>query len=124
MHNFKYLLIAVNLDTRPPVVTIKPLPSITNEKVITIRWTSNEFANYRCAVDDINNAVNCGSGLQGTWRTPVMRDGEHTFYLLARDSAGNRATSVSQIWRVGEWKYCCTFLLFLFLLCFFLMFFF
>ena len=106
MHNLKYLNVALPLDTRSPVVTIQPFPSLTKEKVIAIRWTSNEFANYRCAVDDINNAVNCGSGEEGTWRTPVMRDGEHTFYLLAEDTAGNRARTATRKWRVGECKYC------------------
>ena len=75
---------------------------LTKENSITIRWRANENSVYQCAVDDITKAVNCGSGRLGTWRTPPITYGEHTFYLLAKDNVGNIAEILSRKWTAGE----------------------
>lgn len=75
---------------------------LTKVNSVTIRWRSNENSVYQCAVDDITKAVNCGSGRQGTWRTPVMTDGEHIFYLVSKDTVENRGATLSRKLTVGE----------------------
>jgi hypothetical protein len=82
-------------------VTINSFPTLTRERVATFRWNSNEELTYKCAIDDPKVLINCGSGQTWTWRTPQLSDGEHTFYLVAVDSVGNKV-SLEKTFIVGE----------------------
>lgn len=89
-------------DTKGPKVTIRePFPAKTSGQV-SIQWTSDENAKFQCAVNDLNNAVSCGYGKEGRWVTPLVPDGEHTFYLIATDRLGNSGPTLSRKWSVGK----------------------
>ena len=60
------------------------------------------MAYYKCAVDDTSNFVHCGNGLNGGWTTPTLGNGDHTFYLTAKDEVGNKAPRLTHSWTIGE----------------------
>ncbi len=91
-------------DSRPPEVTINSFPILTREKDPIFSWTSNEEATFQCAIDNPRRLFNCNAGRTSTWRAPQLSDGEHTFYLVALDNVGNKATR-EKTFTVGE----CTF---------------
>lgn len=80
----------------------EPFPRKTSNSVLRIRWTSDENARFQCAVDETKNTVSCGYGKEGQWETPLLPDGEHTFYLTPRDQFGNSGPTVSRKWSVGK----------------------
>ena len=91
------------LDNKYPIVYLnEPLPRTSTSQTATFRWTSNEMAYYKCAVNDTSKFVNCGSGTTGDWTTPPLSDGKHTFYLTAKDEVGNNAPRLSHSWNIGE----------------------
>ena len=81
----------------------QPLPRTSTSQTETFRWASDEMAYYKCAVDDTSTFTNCGSGRTGDWTTPSLSNGEHTFYLIAKDEVGNEAPRLSHSWRIGEY---------------------
>ncbi len=89
-------------DTRPPIVAIEPVPQRTSNTSVTIRWTSDETAQFVCAINN-SPATNCGSGIDGEWTTPILNDGDHSFSLTAIDPIGNRAPTMRILWTVGEY---------------------
>lgn len=86
----------------PSVYLMEPLPRTSSSETATFRWTSNEVAFYKCAVDDPNKFVDCGSGLTSDWTTPPLTNGRHTFYLIAKDEVGNTAPRISHSWAIGK----------------------
>ena len=82
-------------------MTLDSFPSLTREKVSVFRWTSSEEVSFKCGIDDPTRFVDCGSGRTGTWPTPQLRDGQHTFYLVALDTVGNKA-SLQKTFTVGK----------------------
>ena len=83
-------------------MTITVFPTLTREQAPVFSWSSDEDAIYQCAIDDLLTLFNCGSGKNGTWRSPPLNDEEHTFYLLAQDTVGNEASPVTKTFTVGE----------------------
>jgi hypothetical protein len=89
-------------NTYPDVSLNEPLPTTSTSETATFRWTSNEMAYYKCAVDNTDAFVDCGSGTTGDWTTPTLTNGAHTFYLTAKDEVGNNAPRLSHSWTIGE----------------------
>ena len=98
--NLEYIYLP---DNNPPKVTIsESFPTKTSNPVSVVRWTSDENARFKCYVDDPKNQVPCGYGKTGEWRTPRVPDGEHTFFLTAVDTLGNKGPTLSRKWFVGK----------------------
>ena len=57
-------------------------------------WTSSEFSNFECALDDKTRSIRCGRGTSGDWNGLSIPHGPHTFWVRGTDSFGN----------VGEWE--------------------
>ena len=92
---------SVIVDTRPPNVRIEPLAPKTSRDAITIKWTSDERANYLCSIDN-SPATDCDFGIDGEWTTPRLNDGIHTFSLTAKDLVNNIAPTLTTSWTTGE----------------------
>ena len=71
-------------------------------------WTSDETASYECAIDVVETGQPCGKGKEGSWKTPTLSEGEHTFYLFATDINGNKAEPLKYTWKIGK---CCLFVI-------------
>ncbi|XP_028410633.1 uncharacterized protein LOC114533322 [Dendronephthya gigantea] len=92
-----------SIDNKYPIVYLnRPLPSTTSTPTETFRWTSNEFAEFQCAVDDVTNFQDCGSGTNGDFTTPSLDNGPHTFFLTAKDEVGNVAPRLSHSWDIDN----------------------
>lgn len=91
------------LDNKNPIVYLKrPLPTTSTSQTETFRWTSDEMAYYKCAVDDTSSFTDCGSGTTGDWTTPSLSNGKHTFYVIAKDEVGNTAPTLKHTWTIGK----------------------
>ena len=86
-------------------MTVNPVPVLTRKAYLDLSWSSNEEAFYKCAIDYLASLSDCGVGRRKEWSTPRLNDGKHTFYLVAEDSVGNRAPSVSIMFTVGKCVY-------------------
>lgn len=53
-------------------------------------WTSDEPAQFECAIQGVTSFEDCGSGTSGTWTGKNVPDGRQTFLVRARDLYGNR----------------------------------
>ena len=73
--------------------------SATRDQTATFTFSSQEAVTYECRVDgaDINYAA-CSS----PFTTATLGEASHTFYVRARDSAGNIAAAQSRQWYVDR----------------------
>ena len=78
-------------------------PSVTNNPKQRITWSSNEDADFECRLD--GQVVDCGSGTTGTYTTPDLRDGQHTFSVNAVDDVGNKGIPKVVTWTTGKRSY-------------------
>src|SRR3954452_23737934 len=86
--------------TQAPTITVKP-PTPTGATSASFTWTSPENDNFTCTIDG-SRAVNCGSGLGGTYApSTTFGAGSHTFTVRAKLATGrSKASSASATWRV------------------------
>ena len=99
--------VPLQIDSTPPTASLTgDLPTESNNPMAVFSWKSDESAKFLCAVDDEKSAGNCGYGRYGQYVTPLLPDGEHTFYLIPEDFYGNKGPVVKHVWRTGKnsWK--------------------
>jgi large repetitive protein len=81
-----------DVDTTPPVVTITPVTSPSNNPLPGIAFTVNDAgAAVTCALDD-GAAVACSTS---PFRPATLADGSHTVTITAVDAVGNAAAPAS-----------------------------
>ena len=93
----------MGVDSKPPTITLTgELPTNRNNPVAIFSWKSDEDAKFTCAVDDPKNTDYCGYGTYGQHVTPLLPDGEHTFYVTPEDAYGNKGPVVKYTWQTGN----------------------
>ena len=75
------------------------VPKKTKSTVASFAWTSSEPSKYECKLD--GKPVNCGRGSRGTYSTPELPDGKHTFSLNTVDNVGNKGKPEVVNWEIG-----------------------
>ena len=91
------------LDKVAPVLEFTDnLPNNSNVNVQKIRWTSSETAKFKCFVDSETNSIPCGSGRRGSWTSPELSDGVHTFKVFGTDENGNVGETIQHTWKIGK----------------------
>ena len=90
--------------TAPNIKLIRPLPVKTDQPTWEFTWTSDEIANFTCAVDSLSTKEDCGFGLNGRYPTKPLSDAVHTFYLFGEDELGNAARVIIHRWRVSKYN--------------------
>ena len=89
-------------DTTPPIVTLDENTGRVSGNNVTLRWRTNEFAIFQCAVDSIFDNRDCGSGTDSEIALTDLYDGPHTIWIKAVDALGNDAPWKQHDWNVGE----------------------
>ena len=90
-----------HLDTLAPSVFLtNSVPPRTRNPKVTFAWTSSEDSKYECKID--GKPFDCGSGSQGSYTTPELPDGKHTFSLNTVDNVGNKGTPQVVNWETGR----------------------
>ncbi len=108
---FKRSLV-VFLDTNPPGIEFTgDLPSFS-KKQITFTWKSDEDSQFECRMGNTPNYNLCGNGMTGNTTLQNLPEGNHTFYVRARDKLDNLGKPISHSWTVGEFRlFCLAFIL-------------
>jgi hypothetical protein len=88
-------------DITPPRLTFISDPIYTNANV-TISWRYDEEAASSCTLQTPTTlfVILCNESVSLTG----LREGGHTFYIVATDLAGNVARTVRNSWTVGEFN--------------------
>ena len=68
----------------------------------TLKWRTNEYAIFQCAVDSIFDDRDCGSGMASEIVLSDLEDGPHTVWIKAVDALGNIAQWKKHSWTVGK----------------------
>ena len=90
------------IDTRPPILTLDENTERVSGHNVTLKWRSNEYAIFKCAVDSIFDDRDCGSGRDSEIKLSNLDDGPHTIWIKANDELGNIAPWKKHTWNVGE----------------------
>lgn len=79
------------VDTGAPETTIAPVPAVTNASTISIRFSSEPGATFKCALDNATLAA-CTSPV-----TLTPAEGVRRFRVVAADVAGNVEPSAAEV---------------------------
>jgi hypothetical protein len=105
--------VAPETDTTPPDTTITQAPPAnTTDPATQFRYASSEpSSSFRCTLDGVVlNAGDCnqnndqsGATTTGSYTTPALAPGEHTFTVIAIDGSENEdLTPAEHTWTIGE----------------------
>ena len=91
------------LDNKAPVVTFS---EDSTDKSTTsspsFSWTSDEPADFECAIQGVTAFEKCGTGTSGTWTGRNVPDGRRRIFLVrARDPYGNQNEPYAFPFEVG-----------------------
>jgi hypothetical protein len=96
---YQFRTLTVNTDTTPPVAFIfDGPPALTNSTSATFNFITNEDgpgSSFVCRLDN-NNYEECTPPKTYTG----LSEGNHTFYVLAKDPSGNWSTEKTRSWTV------------------------
>ncbi|HIE26285.1 TPA: hypothetical protein EYP66_03255 [Candidatus Poribacteria bacterium] len=87
--------VEVTVDSVPPVVTIEPLPEVTNQSQITVQAAISDNTSYPIsAVNIVLNGETESATPTAKLEIPVtLQSGSNTIVIEAFDAAGNRGVS-------------------------------
>jgi hypothetical protein len=92
---------AWSIDTVAPSATVSTgPPSLTNQRPATFTFSSNDpNATFNCKTDS-GSYSNCTSPKTYNW----FSEGSHTFFVTAKDQAGNVSVAATYSWTVDSTK--------------------
>ena len=64
-------------------------------------WTSDEPADFDCAIQGVTGFEKCGNGTSGSWTGRNVPDGKRTFLVHAQDPYGNQNDPYTFPFEVG-----------------------
>lgn len=86
------------VDSKPPKLDFtNVLPKKTNGTA-KFFWRTGEDSVFECGTDE-KDLQECGKGQSGKWTGKNLTDGEHRFFVRARDRFGNTVT-IEHTWTV------------------------
>lgn len=90
-------------DTKGPTLFFnQPIPKKSGRSV-RFSWRSNEYAKFKCAIDNLDNFFDCGEGIEAQLRSDnLRRNGEHVLYVKGIDEHGNVGETIFTRWIVGK----------------------
>src|SRR5439155_15778841 len=101
--------LSVTVDNTPPTISISsPKPGDTVSGTIIVRTSNAHFKKFgvvglQFTVDGVNlGAEVTASPWAVSWDTTLVANGNHTLTAVARDGAGNTATSAAVIVAVNN----------------------
>ena len=90
------------LDNIAPVVTFSSDSTSTSTTGNPrFSWTSDEPADFDCAIQGVTDFEKCGNGTSGSWTGRNVPDGKRTFLVRAQDPYGNENDPYTLPFEVG-----------------------